>query len=126
MAARAGIRSLLGLALVVGAAMAASSWWARLGEASLGEEVAALARPGDIRMLSSVTCPSCTVARRWMPLHGVAHGECLIERDPACLAEFQARLAPGTPVVVVRGQPQLGFSPQRVLAALRAGPPAGG
>jgi glutaredoxin len=125
MTAPVNSRSFLGLVLLVAAAMAGSSWWASHSRASVGEQVAALARPGDIRMLSSVTCPSCTVARRWLQEHQVPHTECLIERDPACLAEFQARLAPGTPVIVVKGRPQLGFSPDRLLAALQADRPAG-
>jgi hypothetical protein len=45
--------------------------------------------------------------------------ECLVERDAACRAEFQALRAPGTSMIVVRGQAQEGFSPARLQAALR-------
>lgn len=69
-------------------------------------------------MLSSETCPSCRVARRWFERHQVAYSGGLIERDPACLDEFKARQAPGTPVIVVRGTPLLGFDPVQVRAAL--------
>lgn len=112
-------RSLFGLALLVLAITALSSWWAGRSEQALGARVASLAAPGDIRMLSSETCAICTVARRWFTEHRVAYSECLIERDTACRAEFDALGARGTPVLVVRGQPQLGFSPERLSAALQ-------
>jgi glutaredoxin len=112
-------RSLLGLLALILAVGFASQWWAQRHTRSIGEQVAALAQPGDVRMLSSEFCPSCMVARRWFTEQKVAFDECYIERDPACMAEFQARQAPGTPVIIVRGQPQLGFLPERVLAALQ-------
>ena len=112
-------RSLLGLALLVVGISGLASWWAGRSEQALGARVAALAAAGDIRMLSSETCAICAVARRWFAEHRVAYSECLIERDTACRAAFDALGAPGTPVLVVRGQPQLGFSPERLHAALQ-------
>jgi glutaredoxin len=93
-------------------------WWGARHDVALGERLAALAQPGDIRMLSSITCPICTVARRWFEQQGVAHSECFIERDAACRAEFQARQAAGTPLMVVRGVPLLGFDPAQMLAVM--------
>jgi hypothetical protein len=113
-------RSLLGLAVLVLAALAAQSWWARHLRASVGAEVAALARPGDIHMLSSDSCGVCDQARRWFITHHVPYTECSIERDSACRAAFDARLAPGTPVLLVRERALLGFSPERLRAALAA------
>ena len=87
--------------------------------------VAALARPGDVRMLSSTTCGYCKMARQWMQQHGVAFSECFIETDTACAAQFDAARAPGTPLLMVRGQPQVGFDAQRVLGTLsRAAKPS--
>jgi glutaredoxin len=114
-------RALLGLAALVLGVGAAQRWWAGRSEAGLGEALAARAAPGDIRMLSSTTCGYCTAARRWLQQHGVPFSECFIETDAACAAEFEAVRAPGTPVVVVRGRPQLGFDAQRVLDALARG-----
>jgi len=114
-------RSLVVLALLVLGVTAASEWWAGRAEAQLGRQVAALARPGDIRMLASETCGICVVARRWFSEHQVPFAECLIERDAACKAEFDALRAAGTPVMVVRGQAQLGFNPERLRAALQRG-----
>ena len=113
-------RSLLVLAALVLCITALSSWWAGRSERAVGERVAAMAAPGDIRMLSSETCAICVVARRWFTEHQVAYSECLIERDAACRAAFDAIGARGTPVLVVRGQPQLGFSPERLQSALQA------
>jgi glutaredoxin len=117
-------RSIFGLILLVLAVSAASQWWAGRSQAQLGEKLSALARPGDIKMLSSTTCAYCSVARQWMRQHEVAFDECFIETDAACAARFEALRAPGTPVLLVRGQLQTGFDAQRVLGALSRGAPA--
>ncbi|MEK8048838.1 glutaredoxin family protein [Ideonella sp. DXS22W] len=100
-------------ALVLGTS-AALSWWQQHRDGALGRELAAVARPGDIRMLSSVTCHYCTQARLWLQAQQVPFTECFIERDAACDAQFRALMQPGTPVLLVRGQVQLGFSPQQL------------
>ena len=113
-------RSLLLLAALVlttlGALRAIDAW---SGE-RLGSAVAASARAGDIRMLSSVTCVYCAQARAWFGDHGVPFSECYIERDTACAASYNALMAPGTPVLLVRGKVQRGFSPRAVAAALES------
>jgi glutaredoxin len=111
-------RSLIALAALVLAASAGSSWWAARQKGELGQQVAARARPGDIRMLSSTTCSICTAARLWFTEHRVPFSECFIERDAACASEFAATRSPGTPVLLVRGVPQVGFSPQRLRDSL--------
>lgn len=107
------------LALVIGAS-AASQWWAQGSEARRGKQLAAAARPGDIRMLSSETCVYCAAARRWMTEHSVRFDECFIERDAQCKLLYEAAQARGTPTLLVRGQVQIGFDAARVLAALKA------
>ncbi len=114
-------RSLLGLVLLILVISGASTWWGQRQEAALGREVASLARPGDLQMLSSDSCSICTLARGWFVQHGVAFTECSIERDADCRARFDQVRAPGTPVILVRGQPELGFNPQRLKARLEAG-----
>ena len=107
--------SLLALVLLVwGASEAWRSWFAD----RLGRDVAALAQPGDIEMISSDTCVFCAQARTWFNANEVPFTECSIERDEACAARFRALMSPGTPVLLVRGKPQVGFSPQRVVQAL--------
>ncbi len=111
-------RSLLGLAVVVWVAVAgvqAVGGWSR---ERLGAQVAAEARPGDIQMIGSVTCVYCDAARTWLQHNRVPFKECLIEREPACAAAYQATGAPGTPVVWVRGKRLLGFSAQAIADAL--------
>jgi glutaredoxin len=110
--------SLFGLVLLVLAISGASQWWGHRQEARLGERLARAATPGDLHMLSSDTCAICVVARQWFTQHGVAFSECSIERDPACRAEFERLQAPGTPVILVRGQPELGFNPSRLQSRL--------
>lgn len=112
-------RSLLGLVGLVLAVGAASQWWAYRQESALGQSVAALVGPGDLVMISSDTCPVCVAARRWFAAHGVTFQECSIERDAACRARFDELRAPGTPVILVRGQPELGFDPVRLHQRLK-------
>ncbi len=112
---RSGL-SLLALVLVVAGA---SEAWQAWSADRLGREVSSLARPGDIQMIASDTCLYCVQARAWFGAHEVPFSECSIERDAACAARFEALLAPGTPVLLVRGRPQVGFSAQRVAEALR-------
>lgn len=119
--ATASRRSLFVLAALVLAVSGASQWWAGHREAQLGGEMASAARAGDILMVSSDTCVFCGQARAWLREHGVAFSECSIERDAACAARYRALMMPGTPVLLVRGQTQLGFDPERVLRALSAG-----
>lgn len=108
---------LLGLVL---AASAAQQWWQGASERRGLERLAALAQPGDIRMLSSETCPYCDAARRTMSAHGVRFDECFIERDSDCRALYEATQARGTPTLIVRGRPQLGFYVPRLVEALEA------
>jgi len=110
---------LLGLGLVVLTISAAGQWWAARHETALGAQVAALARPGDIRMLASETCSICSLARRWFSANQIAFTECLIERDAACRAAFEASAAAGTPVLLLRGQVEIGFNPTRLRDRLK-------
>jgi arsenate reductase-like glutaredoxin family protein len=71
-------------------------------------------------MLASDTCVYCAKARDWFGAHKVPFHECSIERDLACAARFRAVMSPGTPVLVVLGQIQLGFEPRRVRDRLAA------
>jgi glutaredoxin len=107
------------LALLVAVVSGGLQLWGQQRERTLGIRIAAAAAPGELRMISSETCGVCTAARHWFSDHDIRFAECFIERDAACRAEFEALRAPGTPVIVVRGQPQLGFSPQRLALALK-------
>ena len=82
-----------------------------------------MAQQGDLQMLSSTTCGLCTHARIWLQQHEVRFDECFIERHAPCKQRFDALQAPGTPIILVRGQPQLGFDPRRVLLALEQASP---
>lgn len=114
----------LGLVVLL-AAGATEAWHAHLAR-QLGLALAQQARPGDIRMLSSLTCVFCARARQWLTVQQVPFTECFIERDADCAATYRALGAPGTPTLLVRGQAQLGFSPQRVRDRLADTAAAGG
>jgi glutaredoxin len=106
---------LIALVLALGGA---SQWWAQRHDDALGRELARSVRSGDLRMLSSETCIYCARARAWMNARQVPFDECMIERDAACAERYRAAGAPGTPVMLVRGQAQLGFDPERVLRSI--------
>ena len=118
-------RRILVLAFIVLAGAAGMQGLSRWTTARLGPQVAALAKPGDIQMIASVTCVYCAAARAWFNENHVPFSECEIERDTQCAAAYNALMAPGTPVLVVRGQRLLGFNAQAVADALQASPPAG-
>ena len=108
---RAGLRgSWWSLILIVGAVWGGSqalSWW-RNDQA--GRTVQSLAKPGDILMLTTATCPYCAKAREWMSARSVPWQECDVERDQRCALLYQARGAPGVPLMNVKGQWNLGFN----------------
>ena len=111
-------RPLIGLAALVLLLSGASQWWAGWNDKQVAVQVASLAHPGDIRMLASETCAYCASARAWLTTYRVPFSECTIERDADCRAAYEAHRSPGTPVLIVRGKPQLGFSPERLRQAL--------
>jgi glutaredoxin len=106
------------VALVLLATVGWEAWqgWRRGAQ---GDDLARVARPGDIRLLSSQSCVYCDRARAFLTQHQVPFSECFIEQDASCAAEFKARQAAGTPLVLVRGQAQLGFSASQVMDALQ-------
>lgn len=114
------LRSALTLIVIVLVVGGATEAWRAFSGDRVGQQIASLAQPGDILMIASDTCPFCAKTRAFFGEHGVAFSECSIERDEACAARFRAYMAPGTPLLLVRGQPQVGFNPQRVAKALGA------
>ena len=115
----APVRRRFGLLIVlVLVAMTGTQALRNASNARLGPQVAAQARPGDIQMIASVTCTYCAAARAWFNANHVPFTECLIERDAPCAALYNALMAPGTPVLVVRGKRLVGFNAQAVADAL--------
>ena len=115
---KTALRRFLSLAIVVAIVWSGVQLFGIWQAQRLGQQVAREARAGDIVMVSSVTCPYCKEAREWFTDHKVVFSECFIETEPACAAAYNALQAPGTPVLLVRGQRQRGFDAQRIAAAL--------
>lgn len=113
-------RSLIVVVVLALALSAGIQWWSGHVERRVGVQVAALVRPGDIRMLTSENCSACGHARAWFTEHRIPFDECTIERDAACRAEFETSQSQGTPLILVRGKAQVGFSAQLLLQALGA------
>ena len=87
---------------------------------SHAETLRQLVQPGDLKLISSTSCLFCTRARQYLTEQRIPFEECFIERDSACLTEYRARGAAGTPTVLVRGQARLGFDPGQVAETLAA------
>ena len=109
------------LVLLVALAYGITQWWSvRRSDDAVAQALAVYSQPGEILMISSENCSHCAFARRWMRTREVAFSECVIEHDTQCAARYQALYAPGTPVLVVRDQVLLGFSPQAIWNVLKA------
>lgn len=111
--------SLLAVVLAAGAVTEGARAWVQHRRA---EALRAVAAPGDLRMISSTTCIWCTRAREWLTRHELPFEECFVERDAACAAEYDRLGRPGTPTMLVRGQPQRGFDAERITRALQNPP----
>ncbi|NDY90650.1 glutaredoxin family protein [Ideonella livida] len=114
---------LLVIVLVLSAAWQALQSWR---QQRLVQALAAQLQPGDLTLLSSVSCVYCDRARSWLQQAGLPFEECFIEREPECATLWVRTGGRGTPTILVRGQVQLGFRPEAVLAALQMTPLAGG
>ena len=111
-------RSLLILIGIILSLSAGVQLWGWRQEQNLGQQLASLTKPGDIMMLASDTCEYCVMARAYMRQHAVPYTECSIERDAQCAARYQGLKSPGTPVMLVRGEAQVGFMPSKMLERL--------
>jgi glutaredoxin len=117
--ARSRRGAFIGLVAVIATVLVGTQGISRWSQHRLGEQVAAAARPGDIKMIASVTCVYCAAARAWFSEHRVPFDECMIERDAVCADAYRALNAPGTPVMLVRGQRLLGFDAPSIAKALQ-------
>ncbi len=118
-------RSLTGLLVIMALAWAgtqALSHWQTRDSTRL---VRSLAKEGDIVMFTTNTCPYCAKARGWLNAQQVPWQECNIDQDAHCRTVFQARGAPGVPLMNVRGQWRLGFDPVWLGETLKQNPSGG-
>ena len=69
-------------------------------------------------MIASIGCVYCRAARAWFTDNRLPFSECLIEHDADCASLYQTLRAPGTPILLVRGRPIVGFDPQAIADAL--------
>lgn len=108
------------LATVVGGSEA-WSWWR---DHRAAEMVRVHSQTGAVVMFTTDTCPFCDKARRWLNSQGARWQECNIDQSAHCAQVFQARGAPGVPLMNVNGQWRLGFDPVWVGEALQSSPKA--
>lgn len=111
--------SLLAVCALAGLAATGVRAWVQQQRA---DDLRAVTRPGDIRMISQTTCIYCTRAREWLTRHEIPFEECFIDHDSECLAEYNRQGRNGTPMMLVRGQMQRGFDAQRITAWLAGAP----
>jgi len=112
---RRSVLLLIGLILAVSAG---TQWWQWQQDKNFGLRLASLVKPGDIMLLTSDTCTYCAQARAYLKAFDVPFSECSIERDSQCAERYRALKSPGTPVVLVKGDAQVGFMPTKVMERL--------
>lgn len=115
-------QSWLSLAVIVGVVWGAHQAWSQWREHRDIDAVRATAGAQDIVMFTTNDCPYCAKARAWFKANEVPWRECNIERNAMCKQVFDARGAPGVPLLHVRGQWQLGFNPAQLAEALATVP----
>ena len=113
-------RGLFALIVAVLLASGAHAWWQGREQVRLAALIASSSAEGDIEMLSSETCVFCARAREWFGANKVVYKECTIERDKRCEERYAQMGSPGMPVLIVRGQVQVGFSPEMIAKGLGA------
>lgn len=116
---RAAWRQWLVPGLVIALAYLGLQWWQGRQADGVGQQLAAVARPGDILMYSTDTCVYCHRAMAQMDRWAVPYAVCDIDRNATCAQTYRQAGAPGTPLMKVKEQWQLGFSAEGVLAALQ-------
>lgn len=115
-------QSWLSLVVIVGVVWGAHQVWSQWREHRDIHAIRATARAQDIVMFTTDDCPYCAKARTWFKANEVPWRECNIERNALCKQVFDARGAPGVPLLHVRGQWQLGFDPAWLAKALAPAP----
>jgi len=110
----------LGVIAVLG--WGGSRYWQRQQRLAEVAVIRAQAKPGDIFMYSQTTCGDCVVAKRWLNEQKVPFEYCEIDVDKACEQRLAAIGQRITPTLLVRGQKQVGFQPERVALALAPAP----
>ena len=113
----------LSLAALIGLTLGGTALWRQVQDQELTASLKTLVQPGDIRMVSSVTCVFCERARTWLQARQIPFEECFIEREADCAERYRQLGARGTPTLQVRGAVQLGFDARLVLKVLA--PPPG-
>lgn len=115
-------QSWLSLVVIVGVVWGGHQVWSQWREHRDIHAIRATARAQDIVMFTTDDCPYCAKARTWFKANEVPWRECNIERNALCKQVFDARGAPGVPLLHVRGQWQLGFDPAWLAKALAPAP----
>jgi len=117
------LKSLLGLGLVMLLAWGAREWLVYRQAHQQGEALRQIVKADDIVVYTTDTCPYCAQARQWLNAQGLPWRDCNVEHDAQCRADYEAKGAPGVPMLKVGDQWQLGFDPGWLMDALKARSP---
>jgi len=120
---RASLKSLLGLGLALLLAWGAREWLAMHHASQQGAILREWTKADDIVIYTTDTCPYCVKARQWLTTQGLPWRDCNVEHDAQCRAEYEAKGAPGVPMLKVRDQWRLGFDPAWLVETIKNRPP---
>ncbi|MCW7536384.1 hypothetical protein OOT46_00760 [Aquabacterium sp. A7-Y] len=113
------VRRFLSLAVIAGVLLggaALARWWS---EREIERALVRHAGPHDIVMFTTTDCPYCAEARSWLDARQVPYTECNTSTSAACRTSYERLRAPGVPTLVVRGERQVGFDPERIARVLQ-------
>jgi glutaredoxin len=116
---RTSLKSLIGLGLALLFAWGAREWLGHHQTTQQGETLRQWVKSDDIVVYGTDTCPYCAQARQWLTTQGLPWRDCNVEHDAQCRAEYEAKGAPGVPMLKVREQWQLGFDPRWLVEAIK-------
>jgi glutaredoxin len=78
-------------------------------------------QPPDVRLFTQAGCAGSRKVRAWLAARGVAFVERNVTGDPDAAKEPLATGHVGTPLLLVGGEPVVGFQPDQLAAALADG-----
>ncbi len=107
------------LVVILAVVLGGSSLWTWWQEEGAARTLLAKANPSSLTLYTTNDCPYCDKARAWLDGHGITWRECNVDRDAACKRAYEARGAPGVPLVHANEQWHLGFDPVWVSNALK-------
>jgi glutaredoxin len=107
------------LVVILAVVLGSSSLWAWWQEEGAARTLLVNSHRGSLTLYTTSDCPYCAKARAWLDGHGITWRECNVDLNATCKQAYEARGAPGVPLVNANDQWHLGFDPVWVSEVLK-------